>query len=495
MIEELRKLLKHATIYGAGNVLGKLVGFFMIPFYTHYLTPADYGTLELLDLSLTLTTLVLTMWLNASVVRQYNDFGKEEDRNQAVSTVLIFAFFIGLVVMGCGMRFSRPLSTLILDRPDLHFYVTLESWSFLLTTVYVVCVSYLRARQRSTLVVSTGLVSLVLSLVLNIYFIAFRHSGVVGVLYSSLISSTVVTIPLAVQTVRRVKLSFSYSKLTGIIAFGAPLIITSAAAFIVNFSDRFFLRHFATLSTVGIYALGYKFGFMVSLLVVQPFDMIWQARIYDIAKREKSGAMFARLFEYYGFVLVTAALGCSICIKELLSLVASADFHAGYMVVPIVALAYVFQGTNRFFLAGAYIAKKTRNLGPVGLVSAAANIGLNLLLIPRYGMLGAAWATAFSFFFMSALSLIVSQRAYPIPYVFTRVVTLIGFATLIYFVSSLVTLPSIALRLSLKLALFVIFPIVLYLVGFFSKGEVEKGKTLTQALLSRYRLLSPAESE
>ncbi len=495
MIEELRKLLKHATIYGAGNVLGKLVGFFMIPFYTHYLTPAGYGTLELLDLSLTLTTLVLTMWLNASVVRQYNDFGEPKDRNQAVSTVLIFAFFIGLVVMGCGMRFSRPLSTLILNTPDLHFYVTLESWSFLFSTVNVVCLSYLRARQRSTLVVSTGLVSLILSLLLNIYFIAVRHSGVVGVLYSSLISSTVVTIPLAVQTIRHVRLSFSFGKLGGIIAFGAPLIITSAAAFTVNFSDRFFLRHFSTISTVGVYALGYKFGFMLSLLVVQPFDMIWQARIYDIAKRDRSGEIFSRLFEYYGFVLVTAALGLSICIKEVLSLVSTPDFRAAYKVVPIVALAYVFQGTNRFFLAGTYIAKKTMYLGPVGLASAAANIGLNLLLIPRYGMLGAAWATAISFFFMSALSLFVSQRAYPIPYVFTRVVALMGLATLVYLGSGLVTLPSLALQLSLKLALFAVFPIALYLFGFFSKGEVEKGKTLTQALLSRYRLLSPAESE
>src|SRR5208337_2721623 len=175
----------------------------------------------------------------------------------------------------------------------------------------------------------------------------------------------------------------------------------------------------------------------LSLLVVQPFDMIWQARIYDIAKRDNSGEIFSRLFEYYGFILVTAALGLSIGIKELLFFLAPADFRAAYKVVPIVALAYVFQGANRFFLAGTYIAKKTMHLGPVGLASAAANVGLNLFLIPRYGMLGAAWATACSFFLMSALAFVVSQRAFPIPYVFTRVVTLIGLATLTYFASCL----------------------------------------------------------
>jgi O-antigen/teichoic acid export membrane protein len=495
MIDELRKLLKHGSIYGAGNILGKVVGLFMIPFYTHYLVPADYGTLELLDLSLTLATLVLTMWLNASVIRQYNDFSNEEDRNQAVSTVFIFACGIGIVVAACGMRFSRPLANLILNNPNLHFFVTLEASSFLLSTWNVVCMSYLRARQRSTLVVGAGLLGLVISLLLNIYFIAVRHTGVAGVLYSGLISSAIVTIPLAIETIRKVKLSFSLSKLRTIVAFGAPLILTSIAAFTVNFSDRFFLRYFSDLSTVGVYALGYKFGFMLSLLVVQPFDMIWQARIYEIAKRDNSGTIFSRLFEYYGFVLIAAALALSVGIKELLSVIAAPTFHDAYKVVPVVALAYVFQGANRFLLAGVYISKKTMHLGYVGLLSASANIGLNLLLVPRFGMLGAAWATALSFLVMSLLSLSVSQKVYPIPYVFSRTVGLLAVAVLAYIATTFVVLPSMALQLVVKMLALVMFPVALYLLGFFSRVEVEQSKRLTQALLSRYRMLRPAVSE
>jgi O-antigen/teichoic acid export membrane protein len=364
-----------------------------------------------------------------------------------------------------------------------------------LSTVNVVCLSYLRARERSFLVVSAGLLGLVVSLLLNIYFIAVRGTGVVGVLYSGLISSVIVTVPLAVQTIRKIKLSFSYEKLRGIVAFGAPLIITSAAAFAVNFSDRFFLRYFSDLSTVGVYALGYKFGFMLSLLVVQPFDMIWQARIYEIAKRDASGKTFSRLCEYYGFVLVTAALALSIGIKELLTVISTADFHSAYKVVPVIALAYVFQGANRFFLAGTYIAKKTSHLGIVGVISAGANIALNLLLIPRFGMMGAAWATAGGFMLMSALSLAVSQRVYHIPYVFTRLVGIIVMATIIYFASTFVVLPSVAIQVVSKCLLFAMFPIVLYAIGFFSDKEVQQSKTLTQALLSRYRLLRPAESK
>jgi O-antigen/teichoic acid export membrane protein len=161
----------------------------------------------------------------------------------------------------------------------------------------------------------------------------------------------------------------------------------------------------------------------------------------------------------------------------------------------VIALAYVFQGANRFFLAGTYIAKKTSHLGIVGVISAGANVALNLLLIPRFGMMGAAWATAFSFMAMSLLSLAVSQRVYRIPYVFARLIGIIGMAAVIYIASTFVVLPSVTLQVVSKCLLFTMFPIVLYMIGFFSDKEVQQSKTLTQALLSRYRLLRPAESK
>src|SRR5271166_2717345 len=167
MLDELRRLLKHTGIYGAGTVLSKAVGFFMIPFYTHYLGPADYGTLELLDISLTLIGLVLTTWMHASIIRYYHDSDDPQENNRAVSTMLIFAFVVGAAVGSCGIYCSRYLSNLILKTPDLHSYVTLISLALVVSSVNVVCVAYLRARQRSTLVVSAGLVAMLLSLSLN----------------------------------------------------------------------------------------------------------------------------------------------------------------------------------------------------------------------------------------------------------------------------------------------------------------------------------------
>lgn len=487
MLRELTKLIKHTTVYGVGNALAKMVGFFMLPFYTHYLTPSDYGTLELLDLTLTLTAIVLSTWMNVSIVRHYYDYAEPKDRDQTVSTVLVLALIIGSIGAMCGIYFSRALSIAILKTPELHFYVSLISVSFLMSSVNAVSTSYLRAKQRSALVVGSDLFNLVLTLSLNIYFIAYRHVGVAGVLYSSLTSNTLITLALTTYTLRQVRLSFSYDKLKRVVAFGLPLITTSIAAFTVNFSDRFFLRQFAGVSTVGIYALGYKFGFMISLLVVQPFDMIWQARSYDIRTQADSGQIFSRVFQYYCLALVTAALGLSLIIKELISAISAPPFHSAYQIVPIICLAYIFQGMNRYLLTGTYIAKKTIYLGVVGLINALVNVGLNLFLIPRYGMLGAAWATACSFFIMAALAYSVSQRLYPIPYRFSKVVMVITPAILVYIASRFLVFSSLVITFSTKLLLFAAFPAMVFLLGFFDKPEVEKAKELVLGAWARCR--------
>jgi O-antigen/teichoic acid export membrane protein len=117
VLEEIKKLLKHGSVYSLGNILNKAVGFLLIPFYTHYLTTADYGTLELLDLSVALIGLLLNMWMNASLVRHYYDYEDSRDRNEVVSTALIATATAAAVVSVFGLLWARDISNLILKSP------------------------------------------------------------------------------------------------------------------------------------------------------------------------------------------------------------------------------------------------------------------------------------------------------------------------------------------------------------------------------------------
>jgi O-antigen/teichoic acid export membrane protein len=482
MLDELKALLKHTSVYGVGNLLNKLVGFLLIPFYTHYLTPGDYGTLELLDLSVALFGLAVMMWMNAAIIRYYYEYEDRKNRSEVIGTILVMAFLVGIVSTACGITFSRQLSSLILKSPIYYKFFWFLSITFCFSTLNSVSFSYLRAKQRSGLVTTLSVVTMLLSLGLNIYFIAILKTGVIGILYSTLITTALSATVLTVYTLREIDLRFSFSKLKAIAIFGAPLVITSLSAFALNFSDRFFLQRFTNVSTVGIYALGYKFAFMMSFLIVQPFDMIWSSRMYDVAKRPNGADLFSRIFRYYSLVLIAVALGISLIIKDLIGIVAAPSFHDAYKIVPVVALAYVFQGSYRFMVGGIYVEKKTRSIGMISAASLALNLILNYLLIPHFAAMGAAWATALSFLFMAGLSYVVSERVHPVSYRLGAFFVAIAVAAVLYWCTVKISIPSIFLSTSLKFVVFISFPVVLYLIGFFNKDEVDTAKRTVQAL-------------
>jgi O-antigen/teichoic acid export membrane protein len=474
VIEEIRRLFKHTAIYGLGNVLNKAVGFVLIPFYTHYLTPGDYGTLELLDLSTALVGLLLNIWMNASVVRYYHDYDDRKNRREVVSTALVATSVVAACVSSAGLFCAKGVSRLVLKSPAFYSYVWLVSFTLFFSCLNSVSWSYLRARQRSALIVIANCVSLVMTLTLNIYFIAVLKTGLVGILYSGLISNALVTTGLTVMTVKEVGLGFNFAKLKALAVFGLPLIVTSAAAFVLNFSDRFFLQRYSTISTVGIYALGYKFGFMLSFLVIQPFMMIWGARMYEVARRGDAGETFSRLFAYFFLVLTAAALGLSVAIKDVIAVIAAPQFHEAYRIVPVVALAYLCYGMSYYFQTGIFVQKRTMYLAIIGLASAGANLLLNFLLIPHYGAMGAAWATVLSFLLMAVLTYISSQSVYRIPYSLSRMVLPAAAAIVIYLASTLFTIHSWIVDLGLKLLFIPLFGITMLVLGFFDESEVSK---------------------
>src|SRR5512133_3327203 len=173
MLEELRKLLKHSTIFGLGNVLSKLIGFVMIPFYTHYLVPREYGTLELLDLGIGVIGLILSVWITGPVLRYYYDYDDQAERNSVISTALIGAVIIAAIVATICYLLAPSIAGLVLKSRGEFYYVRIASISLFFSCCSMVGWSYLRAKQQSTVLVAMDLLTLIVALSLNIYLIAF----------------------------------------------------------------------------------------------------------------------------------------------------------------------------------------------------------------------------------------------------------------------------------------------------------------------------------
>ncbi len=482
MWDELKKLVKHTTIYGVGGLLGKLAGFLLIPFYTHYLSTAQYGTLELLDLSLSLTGLLLNAVVAVPLVRFFYDCEDDGERRKVVSTAMLAAAGSALAISGCGVIFANRLSLLILKSSGLGLYFRVISASFFLMCINSVAWNYLRARQRSGLIVSVNLASLVVTLTLNIWFIAGLHMGVLGVLVSGLIGHLLNTSIIGTQTLRFSGWHFDFAKMAAMAKFGAPVIVSSLGAFTLNFSDRFFLQHYRALSDVGVYALGYKFGFMLNFLLVQPFFMIWPPRFYALAKQDNARETVSRVGTYLCFILTLGGLAISLTIGDVIRVIASPDFQGANRIVPLITLAYVCQGMTTFFQIPLFLEKRTSYVAVIGGLGGVLNLFLNWALISAFGALGAAWATLLSFGAVSLMAFVVAQQVYRVPYQLARMCMPLAGAVAVYLASERVAISSPYVSVTVKAMFLPIFLLAIYVFGFFDDREVEKLRSLGRTL-------------
>ncbi|HXF59239.1 MAG TPA: polysaccharide biosynthesis C-terminal domain-containing protein, partial [Candidatus Saccharimonadales bacterium] len=318
--------------------------------------------------------------------------------------------------------------------------------------------------------------------------------GVMGFLLSSLITNLLASVALLIHTLATTGFSVSIPKTRQMLAFGAPFVLTGIGAFILNFADRYFLNLYAGLSEVGIYALGYKFGFMLNMLAVAPFLQMWEAQMFVIEKEPKAGLVYARLFEYFAALLLLAVLAVSIFIQDIIHVVASPEYHAAARIVPIVALAYVLNGWAQYFRLGMLLTRKTKVIAVIMTGTGILTLILYVVLIRAHHAIGAAMATLLSFAFMMVWTYIESQRLYPVPYDLRRIGTVTGLAALCYGTAwgiGEVFNPSSPQGLLLRLLALLAYPLALIYTGFFAGEGITNLKGLPAGIRRIARGVEP----
>ena len=481
MISEIKKFLKHSFIYGIGALLSKIVGFLMIPLYTRYLTTSDYGVLELLDLTSTIVSIFISMRIGSAVIRFYYDSADELEQKKVVSTAYMATFVSALLVILFSQIFSIRLSSLIFDTNVYDKYFKLVFMATALSLISSVPEAYLMARKQSIFYTIISLMTLSSYLIFNIYFIVFLKMGILGILYSSVITKIFNSSVLSFYCITKNSLFFSFTKFKSMLKFSLPLIPANVGTFILNYADRFILQKLATTAEVGIYALGYKFGYMLPVLVMGPINMIWVPQMFELASKSDKKTI-EKMFTYIMLILIFCGLGLILLTKDAIRIMATPPFYPAYKVVSFVVLGYIFRGMASFFWDGIMIAKKTIYIGISVFVSALSNILLNILLIPQFRAMGAAYSTAISFFIMFVLIFYFCQRVYSIKCEWGRISKIAVVSLFIFFLNQWIVLHPVLLSLLFKTFLLTSFPFLLYLINFYTNDELSRIQTFILSL-------------
>lgn len=459
MVKDIGRLIKQSGIFGVGIVLSKAVGFLMIPVYTRYLTPSDYGILELLDLILFFATNLAGMGIFSAVFRFYAAGKSDQDKKETISTALIsgaLSFLVSAVLLILAANF---VSTLAFGSAQFAHLVRIVALTFFFSSLTEVPMAYLRAKEKIGLFVSIGLVRTVFGMLSLAFFLVVLRWGVEGAVYANLLSNGVTGLVLSGAVLAQVPKKVSWQKLKEMLAFGLPLVPWSINMFVLTFSDRFFLRHFGTLADVGIYALAYKLAMIMTVLVNVPFNMVWQWQQFELSKRENAKELYAKVATYLLLAAISVGLGVAIMAKDALRIMTPPAYWGAAPVVPLIVLSFVLSALRLVVISGIYIQKVTGRLVWIALASTVSNLVLNWLLIPRYLVMGAAIATVLSYAANVAMCFQKSQAAYPIPYNYIRNLATLCVAGGIFFLSTWPRLglgPSLALNTVLFLSFMIL---------------------------------------
>ncbi len=407
-MSEARSVFGHSTVYAATAILNRGAGLLLLPLYTRFLDPSDYGTLGLISITSEVVGAAIGFKLGTAMSRLFFDYAAEHEREELVSTAILG---LGSIVAACSVVLAlvaRPLASMLLGNSDQGGLLLLGVVGLLLNVIFTLGVQYLTVLQRSTAVLTVTTLRSVMYLGLGAFFIAWLSLGVFGALLAILLANAFAVAWLILPLLVRIGLRFSRAKFVSMLGFGVPLLPGQLAEVLLRFSDRFLLGQLASLASAGVFFLGLRLSTTLPMALVSPFNQIYIVRRFDAHGRNDDDSAASRVFTYFFAVLVSAALALSLLAPQLTALIAfrRPEYAGAASLIPLLALAEVVRSILLIAELGLFYAKLPHAVTLASVAGLLVHIPVTATLITMFGAPGAAGAAVLS----TTFRLIVTWR-------------------------------------------------------------------------------------
>ncbi len=390
------KIVQHSSIYAIGTISRQIVSFLMLPIYTRYLTPADYGVVGLLMFTLALIEPFLGARLGDAIPKFYFDSSDHEHQK----SVFASAFALTGVVSGLTTVFiylTRREGSIVLFGSDAYSSaIGIFGIQILTQGIEYYGFTYIRIRQMPHLFIVVSLAKLVMQLSLNIWLIVSLKMGVLGVILSGAISSSIFCAGLTAYVLYENGLRFDPVLARRMLSFSWPLWLSGLAGLYILQSNRYYLRAFGSLEDVGLFELAFKFASILTMLIWNPFSQIWDVERFLIHRQSNSKQVFASAFRGITIVLMTTCLGISLFASQIIQLMSAPPFHRAGISVPFLCLATVFFSLTLFVNFSFLVSGQTKKISRNNYLTVAGVTAFNFAFIPRFAEVGAAIALMFA---------------------------------------------------------------------------------------------------
>ena len=416
----IQALGKQSLIYGFGHILTRLITFFLLPLYTHMFTPEEYGVVSLAYAFMGFA-LILYRYGMDSALMKYAAQKEGQERGEYISTIYGLQMISG-VIFSCIIFFSRNIIAKIVLGVDQPGWIAVLSGLLLLDALWNLPVLLLRTEEKPVSFIAFNLINVLSTMGFNIFFVVILKMGILGVLLANLAASSIMFIFSLPIIMKRVSFrNIQPVTLKIVLKFAIPFLPAGIFTMIMELANRYLLYWMAGTQEVGLYSAGYKLG-IFGLIVVMGFNMGWTPYFLKRGKGEGAREDFSQAATLFLGLLGFVTVAVSLWVPEIMRFPIGTETLIGEQywsaenVVFCILFAYFFFGTYVIQLPGIFIKELTNWIPIFRATGAIVNIALNIILIPKYGVMGSAWATVFAFLFMSLSVFIRGHQIYPVPY-------------------------------------------------------------------------------
>lgn len=468
---ELAGLLGRSGTYALSDILKQAINFLLLPLYTAYLTTADYGVLSIALAAAAVLEVVYGLGLRSAVGRLYFDQRDEDQVRAFAGTLAIFLAAFGVAMSVLLLAVGPALWPLLgLDEVAFSPYIVLVLLTVPLNNLGLSLVLPLYyVRGQAVRYAAFSLFSFAIVTGATLLFVVGLGQGAAGALWGRWIAALIALVPSLVIIRRAARPVFERAQLRAALAFSLPLVPHLISAWALNFSDRIILGNFVSLDDVGLYAVGYQFGLVVSVLITG-INNAWTPWYFKVSTGE-TGAPVRRFVTYYVMLVAALGVGAALLAREAVAIMTASDYHDAWVIVPLVVLGYVINGLVARFLDVLLLHKRTGVVPLTTIAAGVANIAFNLVAIPRLGIIGAAYGTIVGYAVRLALTAYYAARTAPLPFEWGRIARVVALALLVAAPGLLVDTGSVWLNVPLKLAIFALFPLLLVITGTLDGAE------------------------
>ena len=432
MLDKIKQLTKDTAVYGICTMVGRFLNFLLVPIYTNLFQPFEYGIQSQVYVFISILNIILLFGMDTAYMKYaVNVKSSDENKNNFSTpylTVMIVSFFICLLVI----ILKKPIFSLLEIPPAYYYLIFYTSLILFLDSLTIIPFVKLRIERKAKKFALFKMLGILLNITLNFILIVELRWGVEAIFISNLASSALTLILLSPSIFKSFKIIIDLPTLKKLLKFGLPFLPAGLSSIMIQGIDRPILTQLTDLHTSGIYSANYKLGIFM-MLFVSMFQYAWQPFFFQNAQEKNIKQVFSKILTYFTIAGSLILIFLSLFIDDIVKFhilgrtIMGPAFWSGLIIVPIILFGYLFNGIYYILSAGMFIEEKSSYVPIITGIGAAINVCVNFLLIPVWGIIGAALATFASYFVMAVMVYKITQRFYEINYEKVKVIKTLSF--------------------------------------------------------------------